>query len=376
MGLWPVQRTDGPEACPTGFPMTIGIALPTLSAGDAIGNDVFGMTRHLRGRGYDVELFAWNCTVDEPVRRLDELPEVLTQPDDVLIYHHSISCEPGVRAVERSKCRTAVKYHNVTPPEYFADNPELVKRCTDGLKEVARLAKSTATIWADSGFNAQHVRDLVPGRKVDELPPFHQADELMAIAPDARSAAGLDDWATTLLVVGRVAPNKNIPLAVRAFADYRKRFDPRARLVIAGDRPVPEHAKAVEALARELGVAGQTFITGKVSTAQLKALYLAADVLLVTSSHEGFCVPLVEAMGLRVPIVAVPAAAVPFTARDAARYAEATPEAVAEQIRAVLGDFTARESQLARGRDRFETHFSNAAIDRQFGELFDELTRA
>lgn len=353
--------------------MTIGIALPTLSTGDAIGNDVFGMTRHLRARGYDVELFAWNCTVDEPVRLLDELPKVLNRPDDVLIYHHSISCEPGVRAIERLNCKKAVKYHNVTPPEFFADNPELVKRCTDGLKEVARLAKSNATIWADSGFNAKHVQDLVPGRIVEELPPFHQADQLLGTAPDARSAAGFDDWSTTLLVVGRVAPNKNIPLALKAFADYRNRFDPRARLVIVGDRPLPEHAKEVDTLAQRLGVASQTFITGKVSTAQLKALYLTADVLLVTSLHEGFCVPLVEAMGLRVPVVAVPVAAVPFTAGDAARYAEATPVSVADQIHAVLVDENERECQLNRGRARYESHFATDAIDRRFGKLFDEL---
>ena len=59
--------------------MRIGLALPTLTAGDAIGNDVMGMARVLRNRGHDVEYFAWNSRVSEPVRRLDELPDRLAR---------------------------------------------------------------------------------------------------------------------------------------------------------------------------------------------------------------------------------------------------------------------------------------------------------
>ena len=81
----------------------------------------------------------------------------------------------------------------------------------------------------------------------------------------------------------------------------------------------------------------------------MKALYLTADVLLVTSLHEGFCVPLVEAMGLRLPVVAVPTAAVPYTGGDAARYADADPAAIAERIREVLADPAEREGQVTRG---------------------------
>jgi glycosyltransferase involved in cell wall biosynthesis len=355
--------------------MKIGIAIPTLVDGDAVGNDVLGMTRALRKRGHDVLLFAWSSKIDEPVKTPDELPQLLDSPDDVLIYHHSIGCAWGVRAVERLPCRRkAVKYHNVTPPEFFAGiNPAVAVGCAQGIDEVGELAKTDATIWADSEYNAAHVRELCPGRAVDELPPFHQADLLFSAEPDYQAVAGLDDWNTNILLVGRLVPNKNIPLAVRAFADYRRRFDPRARLVVVGDRPVPEHAALVERLIEEHGVGGATLVTGKVTVGQLKALYLTADVLRVTSLHEGFCVPLVEAMGLRLPVVAVPTAAVPYTGGDAARYAEADPAALADRIREVLTDPTEREGQIARGTGRYESRFTNTAIEERFLALFDKL---
>lgn len=347
--------------------------MPTLTAGDAVGNDALGMAHALRGRGYDVDFFAWTSRIDEQVRTFRELPQVLRDPDDVLIYHHSIGCEDAVRAVERGRFRTAVKYHNVTPPEFFADNPRVAAGCVEGLRQVARLARTRAHIWADSEYNAAHVREVYPGRAVAELPPFHQADHLFAAAPDVRAVADLDDWNTNVLFVGRLVPNKDIPLAVSAFARFRERHDPRARLIVVGDRPVESYGAVIEQAIRDHGVSGCTALTGRVTVAQLKALYLTADALLVTSKHEGFCVPLVEAMGLRVPVVAVPTTAVPFTGGDAVRYADPTPEALADALHDVTGDAVRREGHIARGWDRYEDRFSNAAIERRFGKLFEAL---
>ncbi len=353
--------------------MRVGIALPTLVDGDAVGNDVFGMARVLRGRGHDVTFFAWTSHISEPVKGPDDLPRMLNRPDDVLIYHHSIGCEWGVRAVERFPGRAAVKYHNVTPPEFFASaNTEVAAGCALGVKQVGRLAKTAAAIWADSAFNAADFTAAVPGRAVAELPPFTHAEHLAAIEPDYRAVAGLDDWATNLLVVGRLVANKDIPLAVRTLAAYRAAFDPRARLIVVGDRPVPEHAALVDAAILDHKQEGHVLVTGKVTAAQLKALYLTADALLVTSKHEGFCVPLVEAMGLRLPVVAVPNAAVPATGGDAARYAPADPAALAAELHAVITDPEAREAQLERGRKR-AGGFGTAAVAARFGELFDGL---
>mgnify|MGYP005861398737 CR=1 FL=1 len=160
--------------------MRIGIALPTLVNGDAVGHDVFGMARVIRKLGHDVEFFAWTNASEESVRMLDEMPRVLRSPDDVLIYHHAIGCEPGVKALERLPCRRkVVKYHNVTPPEFFAKtNPKIAEGCAEGLRQLPRLARAATAIWADSAFNARDFETLAPAGPVVELPPFHQADEL------------------------------------------------------------------------------------------------------------------------------------------------------------------------------------------------------
>ena len=351
----------------------IALVTPHLTDGDAVGNDVLGMARALRARGHRVGLFAESARVDEEVRPADELSRALG-PDDLLIYHHSIRCEAGVRAVEARPDQSVVKYHNITPPRYFAGaDKDAEEGAAVGLKQIDRLARTGAPVWVDSAFNGRELAAAAPGRAFPELPPFHQADRLAAVPPDAHAVAGLDGWGTTVLCVGRVAPNKNLLLAVDAFAAYRRRFDPAARLVIAGPHVFHSYSEEVEARVKARGADGHVIATGRVTVAQLKALYLTADALLVTSDHEGFCVPLVEAMTLGTPVVAVPHAAIPDTAGDAARYAPPDADALADALHAVIADGEARERQVLAGRERYDARFTGRAIEERFLDLFDAV---
>jgi glycosyltransferase involved in cell wall biosynthesis len=355
--------------------MRVALVLPTLVDGDAVGNDVFGMARALRAQGCDVLFFAWTSRVNEPVKGPEDLSRVMTDPNDAIIYHHSIGCEWAVKAIERLPAKfKAVKYHNVTPPEFFKHlNREIAAGCREGIQQVSRIARTSAHIWADSEFNALDIPASVPGRLATELPPFHQADQLLNHDPDYRSVTGLDDWCQTILVVGRLVPNKNIPLAIKTFAEYRARYEPRSRLVIVGDRPVPEHAAEVDQLIAEHGLEGRVFVTGKVSVSQLKALYITADALLVTSLHEGFCVPLIEAMGLRLPVVAVPNAAIPYTGGEAISYASPDEVSLANKLYEVLGQPIVKEMQIHQGWQRYADRFTNAKIEEKFLVLWQEL---
>ena len=350
--------------------MTIGIVVPTLTNGDAVSNDALGMAAALRSTGNDVEFFVLRNTSDEPARGMNELPHRIQNRNDVLIYHHQIGFEAGVRAWEQSHCNTRiVKYHNITPPELMSDaSAELIRACHEGFKQVPRLLNCGAQLWADSAFNAEHLQSFKPTCLVHELPPFHQVDALLEAEPDYRSAVGFDDWCENILVVGRVAPNKNLVLALETFADYRMRFNKQARLIFAGDTELSAYHDSLVYRAQELQLGGSVYFTGKITLGQLKSLYLLADALLCTSLHEGFCVPLIEAMALRVPIVAVPVTAIPGTAGEAARYAED-----AARLADALRDGIAHPQEwIARGHQRYESRFRTSAIRKQFLKLFQE----
>lgn len=342
--------------------MKATIALPVLSADDAIGHDALGMAKALREAGYDVSLAAEKSLIAEDVRPIADLEG---GPGDLLIYHHSYGCDLGIRAVRKWSGRIAIKYHNVTPPRFFAS--EHRRDAEAGLRQTSELA-AVAPFWCDSAFNMDGLPDAA------ELPPFMPTEELRALDPDAAFAHRLDDWTTTLLCVGRVAPNKNLLLAIDALAAYRDRYDSTARLIIAGRHVFPDYSDALQSRIREHHLEESVAITGKVSPTQLKALYLAADALLVTSEHEGFCVPLVEAMALGVPIVAVPMTAVPGTAGESAHYVEPSADALAEGIRQLVEDGELREKHLLAGTRRYQECFAPAAIRARFMDLIKTLS--
>jgi glycosyltransferase involved in cell wall biosynthesis len=344
--------------------MNVAIAVPVLADGDAVGCDALGMAAVLRADGHAVRFFAEKSLVPEETLPLERL---MTTTDDVLIVHHSHGCAAAVAAVVAFPGRAIVKYHNVTPPRFFPAGSEVRTAAAAGRQQIHRLTASAAEVWCDSEFNSVGL-----DRPCQVIPPFMQSETLAAAAVDADTAAALDAAVTTVLMVGRVAPNKNVLLGLEAFAAYR-RHDPTARLVIAGGHVFEEYSHAVTTRIDELGLTHGVIITGRVTVPQLKTLYLAADALLVTSEHEGFCVPIVEAMRLGTPVVAVNTTAIPGTAGDAARLVLPTAAAIASAMDAVVSDPREREHLVRAGRARFDSHFHPHRIASRFRELFSQM---
>jgi glycosyltransferase involved in cell wall biosynthesis len=353
--------------------MNIVILTPALIEGDGVGNDVLGMAKTLRAAGHSVSL-AVRFESPFPTVPLARVPDLIRRPDDVLIYHHSIGCAEAIELVERLPCRKIVKYHNVTPPRFFLEhNPEVARGCAEGERQLQPLLRTGAAFWADSPFNRRELERVRPDVPCAILPPFNQVDRLLATEPEMASVGLYDDWLTNILVVGRVVPNKNVTRSIEAFAVYLQRHNPNARLILVGDLGQNEYCDSVLSRIRELGLGRHVFITGKLSLAQLKAFYLTAQVLLTTSLHEGFCLPLLEAMGLRVPVVALPNGAIPETGGDVPVYADDDPNALADALTAVRADPDELEDRLDRGWQRYQSQFDNAAIARRFLELLSAV---
>jgi glycosyltransferase involved in cell wall biosynthesis len=247
----------------------------------------------------------------------------------------------------------AVDYHGVTPPEFLrAWDPGLAVALARAREELVALAGQAAAAVAHSrfmeaelagyGFRATATLPILldPGRLVAEPNP-----ELLAtLAAGSRG----HDW----LVVSRLAPNKRVEDVIKAFTVYRRAWCPDARLFVVGRPDVAGYAAALRRFVDRLGIE-EVHFAGRVSVADLAAHYRAASVLVSASEHEGFGVPLLEAMAFGLPVVAYAAAAVPetlggggllFTGRGA--------DEVAALVGGVLGDPAARRRLVDAGRAR------------------------
>ena len=324
--------------------------LATLGYGDAIGHEVLGIQRALRGAGFDSDIFVE--TADERVEPLTrDYRTLLDAPagERLLLHHFSIGSKAS-RVAFALPDRMALIYHNITPPAYFVGVHDLlVELCFKGRRELAAYVPRCEIALGDSEFNRRELEAIGFPRTavLPVVPDFSHLDR----AADPFVVRGFDDDWVNVLFVGRVIPNKRIEDLVRIFHAYKTRFNPRSRLIVVGAHSGFEtYLAMLHGLVRRLGVHDVHF-TGHVSNAELIAYYGAADVFLCASEHEGFCVPLVEAFHMGVPVAAYAAAAVPATMDGGGvLYETKDPLHVAALIDAVAGDAALRE-RILEGQD-------------------------
>jgi len=335
--------------------------LATLGYGDAIGHEVLGIQRVLRAAGYESEIF-----VETADRRLEDLtvdyrdlPDA-SHPDNLLIHHFSIGSRAS-RVAYALPDRMALVYHNITPPEFFVDvHPLLVQLCYLGRRELGVYANRVDLALGDSEYNRAELEALgFPHTGVlPVVPDFSH----LAGPPNFMQAGAYDDDWVNILFVGRMIPNKRIEDVIRAFHAYKRWFNPRSRLLLVGSHGGFERYLAMlHGFIARLGAA-DVHLLGHVSNEELAACYDIADVFLCASEHEGFCVPLMEAFHMGVPVVAYAATAVPATMDGGGvLYDHKDPVAIAGLLDALVSNARLRAAVL-------ETQ--DAALDRLMARDF------
>ncbi len=321
--------------------------LAALSYGDAIGNEALAIQGHLRAAGFDSEIFAERVhpRMASLARPLWEYPDV-SGKDTICLFHFSIGSAAG-RLAYHAPGRLVSIYHNITPARFFLGfHPHLAGLCYHGRRELAAFADRTELALGDSEFNRKELE--AAGYRHTGVLPIVLDLAVYRRPPSPVTRRLYDDGRTNLLFVGRVIPNKKIDDLVRVFACYQRYVDPRSRLLVVGDyRGQERYYDRLQEMVRSFGL-DEVVFTGQVDEDDLMAHYSLADAFVCLSEHEGFCVPLVEAMAFGLPVIAYDAGAVSETLRGGGvLLKEKQPEIVAELIHRVLVDEALRRSVIA-----------------------------
>jgi glycosyltransferase involved in cell wall biosynthesis len=355
--------------------MKIAILVAVLGERDAVGTDAREMAAALTRRGHDVRLFATAGTGAEP---LDAIDEVIADPRAVLIYHFAFGWPPGVEVLRRARCRRVVRYHNVTPPEFFAPwSDEYERSCRAGRDEIATIAAlGCESYLCASPFNADDFLAAgVARERIAVLAPFNRLDRLvetqaaLPVLDESQSGA-------TWLAVGRLAPNKAHLDLFEAFACYLDRCEADARLLVVGseDARLERYNAALRERVQALRLEPHIRWLRDVDESALKAAYLSADALVSLSRHEGFCVPLAEAMALGVPVVALDAGAQAWTLGGAGLvWDSAEPALVAASIERLRADPALRSELRERGFARVANEFAPQRLEQRLADAIEAL---
>jgi glycosyltransferase involved in cell wall biosynthesis len=203
-------------------------------------------------------------------------------------------------------------YHNITPAEFFEPyRPEYVPALRQGREDLAKLAPLFPISCGDSTYNALELKER--GFDSPTVVPIPVEARKWNFMPDATLMSELQDGRTNILFVGRLAPNKKQDDLVKAFNQYLN-FDPDARLILIGKAEEGDrYAEHLQDLIESLQLHDSVILPGSISDAELEAYYRTAHLFWSMSEHEGFCVPLIEAMWFDVPVLAFKSSAVPET---------------------------------------------------------------
>lgn len=351
----------------------IAVVTSHLTFAAAVSSDAMVMQQVLEKQGYEARLYAGSADFEEPkVWPIAEIGDFLRDPDDVLIYHHSIGWDIGMSLLNELHCKTIIKYHNVTPPEFFAGVSAWHEAaCAEGERQLESIAQAGYEAYlSDSEYNMKHLLDLGANpAKCFVVPPFNYIDRLSATSGDLKTIEAYRDGKTNILCVSRVIPNKNQEVLIEAFANYHHYYNSKSRLLIVGreETAFETYSNRLRALITFLDLDGAVVFAGEVPDAALKAYYLLSSVFLFASKHEGFSVPLVEAMALKVPIVSYGATAVPETVGNAGIVlSDLDPAEMAQAVDVLVRDEAANVALGLKGWQRYQQHFTNDKIESLF----------
>lgn len=281
---------------------------PSCTVGDGVTKSLFYTRRLLRELGFDSEIYCQEVPRElrDEVRLLTELP---AGEDYLLLQHHSLGYRDAAWLDTLAAPRVLV-YHNITPPHLLPG---------EDLPALSRLGREQLVQWAARcvgaiGVSDYNTAELVQAgyRNVATLPLLVDLDIARQHDWDRPTAERMRSQ-LNILFVGRINENKRQHELIEVFREFLHFVDQPARLVMVGGVTSGGYRDQLRELAGADLQTGRIVLTDKVGEAELHAYYRTASLFVCLSEHEGFCMPILEAMQHDVPVIARDAGALAAT---------------------------------------------------------------
>jgi len=335
--------------------------LPTITPRDAVSNHTFYLRETLRSMGYESDIFALH---PHPELASDTQPADQLPPDaHAVIYQFSIG-SPAAMQWEQHRGRRLIYYHNITPVELVGQwDPVLASEIELGRQQLSDCAVRCDHAICASEFNRAELVNLgYPS--TESIPVMFDVSRADPDPTVVRSIQRRRDG-LQILFVGRVIANKAQHDLVVATKVLRDSFGEQAHLHIVGTDGSAGYRHLVDQVVRDADMSQHVTFHGQASQSALVALYRATDVFLCLSDHEGFCVPIIEAMHHGLPVVAYNSAAVGDTVGDGGLLLEnKDPMIVGAALSRVAQDPLLRQRLGDAARRRAEAFSLDRTIDR------------
>ena len=318
--------------------------------------------------GYETAIFAHKLDArikNEHIRTMEQFDGTA---EDIVIYHMTTGTSFN-KWVAKYPHRIVLYYHNITPAKFFFGNAwGSWLKCIQGRRQLKGVVKNTFYAWGASEYSCAELRELglteaKPLAAIVEPEKFLERPVVQTIQDK------YTDGKLNLLIVGRGVPHKKQDEAIEIVRYYKEHINSDVRLIIVGNMK-PSFEKKLHHMVENYHMQNDVVFAGSVSNDELCSWYRVADALLCLSEHEGFCVPLVEAMVFDKPVFAYAVAAVPETVGQAGILLQnKSPQYVAELIRDTLAS---KEKLQQLGIER-KKRLQELSYERIFGQVKQDI---
>lgn len=358
--------------------ITVLLMHQTVAQYDAIGTDIEIM--------YEILCQQYKCFVyaenqfNKNVEYVDDTvaESILAQESNLVIYHHSVYWAKGEELLHNTKAKLVFRYHNITPENFFQRYSSLhYSQCKKGREQTIRyLRMYPDAFWlSDSKYNTT---DLAGFNKdnIEIIAPFHKIEKWLKETPNEKILKELiESEEINLLFVGRVAPNKGHLFLLEILRVFILNYHCNIKLRIIGkfDSNLAEYNQLIHQKIKQYRLDNCVEFIGEINDSSLMSYYLGSDLFICASEHEGFCVPILEAQFLALPIIALNSSALPDTGGKGQVLLEKDARLFAAAIKILMEDTETYTYIKDLGYENVYTRFSFEYMSNEFRSIIEKL---
>jgi glycosyltransferase involved in cell wall biosynthesis len=242
-------------------------------------------------------LFTYSCEFPEiDTEIVSEIDEMIFDDhflsSDLIIYHFGIYYPlfNGI-LLGNGRASQVVRFHNVTPKEFISPQEHFL--IDKSIRQIANMDAATQ-IWADSSFNKEILVEYgLPAKKIDVSPLYVKSIFSRTVTRSEKST----DY-VRILFVGRFVRSKGVTDLIEAVAAIREQTNIQFKVELVGNVQFSDqtYLSLLRELIKKKKLEDFVQLLGQVDDEALSRKFIQSHLFVLPSYHEGFCVPLIEAL--------------------------------------------------------------------------------
>ncbi|MBP7652781.1 glycosyltransferase [Candidatus Dependentiae bacterium] len=276
---------------------------PSFMKHDGVGNLGVFLDKKFQKKGFITKMFAIDFN-KELYRNISDITEFKNdlKPKDIVVLHYTGDSEINNIAANL-KCEKWFFYHNVTPSHYFKNyNRDIYELTLKGREKLFSYKDkfNKSVTWSE--FNADELRTI--GFKNVNVEPLPKDFNMLDSEVDNDLYEKYNDGYFNIIFVGRILPYKNYKFLIDCYNEFKTKFCPKSRLLLPGVFDDTKYKEEIDNFI-VLNKINDIVFFGRIEQNKLNALYKVSNLFLCVSGHEGYCMPIIEAMYFGIPIIAL-----------------------------------------------------------------------